>query len=155
VLLLACDLEMQENDGNRPIVRRKPPGTWSCSLQIFKSGEDDGFALLPSVYPKACQNFQSISYVTESRSVLFWDITLSSSGNLLPTFLRPLRCPEKSVKDCHSTLRNIPEEHRSRQNRDGSVKSRLPKLSCLQGTQCSGVVFTWTLTDLFEKFYSA
>jgi hypothetical protein len=36
----------------------------------------------------------------------------------------PIRCPETSVKDYHSTLRNAPEERRSDQHRDGSLKSR-------------------------------
>jgi hypothetical protein len=34
----------------------------------------------------------------------------------------PIRCPETSVKDYHSTLRNTPEERRSRQHRGGSLK---------------------------------
>jgi hypothetical protein len=55
----------------------------------------------------------------------------ASSGNPLPTFrnnvsvpssrvknsslrIRPIRCPETSVKYYHSTLHNIPEERRSR-----------------------------------------
>jgi hypothetical protein len=68
----------------------------------------------------------------------------ASSGNTLPTFrdnvsvtssrvkkskktswplkMRPIRCPETSVKYYHSTLRNIPEERRSHQHRGGSVK---------------------------------
>jgi hypothetical protein len=33
--------------------------------------------------------------------------------------------PEKSVKDYHSTLRNIPEERRSHQYRGGTLKSRI------------------------------
>jgi len=27
--------------------------------------------------------------------------------------MEPISCPEMSVADCHYTLRNIPEEHRS------------------------------------------
>ena len=34
-------------------------------------------------------------------------------GTSWPLQMGPLRCPETSVKDCHSTLRNIPEERRS------------------------------------------
>jgi hypothetical protein len=34
----------------------------------------------------------------------------------------PIRCPETSVKDYHSTLHNIPEERRSHQHRGGSLK---------------------------------
>jgi hypothetical protein len=37
----------------------------------------------------------------------------------------PIRCPETSVNNYHSTLRNIPEERRSQVHRGGSLKSRL------------------------------
>jgi hypothetical protein len=37
----------------------------------------------------------------------------------------PIGCPETSVKDYHSTLRNIPEECRSYEHRGGSLKSRV------------------------------
>ena len=37
-----------------------------------------------------------------------------------------IRFPETSVKDYHSTLRNIPEERRSHQHRGGSLKSKTP-----------------------------
>jgi hypothetical protein len=36
----------------------------------------------------------------------------------------PVRCPDTSVKDYHSTVRNTPEECRSHQHRGGSLKSR-------------------------------
>jgi hypothetical protein len=70
----------------------------------------------------------------------------ASSGNPLPTFrenisvpssriysswtswplkMGPIRCPETSVKDFHSTLRNTLEERRSHQHSDGSPKSRI------------------------------
>jgi hypothetical protein len=35
----------------------------------------------------------------------------------------PIGCPETSVKDCQSTLRNIPEERRCHEHRGGSLKS--------------------------------
>jgi hypothetical protein len=38
----------------------------------------------------------------------------------------PIRCPETSVNDYHTTPRNIPEERRSHRNRGGSLKSRFP-----------------------------
>jgi hypothetical protein len=38
----------------------------------------------------------------------------------------PIRCPETSVKDYHSTLRNILEEHRSHLHSGGSMKIRIP-----------------------------
>jgi hypothetical protein len=37
----------------------------------------------------------------------------------------PIRCLETSVKDYHTTLRNIPKERISHQHRDGSLKSRI------------------------------
>jgi hypothetical protein len=73
----------------------------------------------------------------------------ASSGNLLPTFrdnvsvpssnstmkqlywtswrlkTGPIRCPETSAKDYHSTLPNTPEERTSHQHRGGNLKSRL------------------------------
>jgi hypothetical protein len=36
----------------------------------------------------------------------------------------PIRYPETSVKDYHSTLRIIPEEHRSHQNRGGKPEKK-------------------------------
>jgi hypothetical protein len=36
----------------------------------------------------------------------------------------PIRCPETSVKDYHSTLLNIPEQPRSHKHRGGSLQSR-------------------------------
>jgi hypothetical protein len=36
----------------------------------------------------------------------------SSSWNSWPLKMGPIRCPEASVKDYHSTRRNLPEEHR-------------------------------------------
>jgi hypothetical protein len=41
-----------------------------------------------------------------------------------PLKMGPKRCPEMSVKDYHSTLRNTPEEGRSHQYRCRSLKSR-------------------------------
>jgi hypothetical protein len=38
--------------------------------------------------------------------------------------MRPIRCPETSVNNYHTTPRNIPEERRSHQHRGGSLKSR-------------------------------
>jgi len=39
--------------------------------------------------------------------------------------MRPWGCPETSVRNYGSTLRNIPEERRSRLHRGGSLKSRM------------------------------
>jgi len=42
-----------------------------------------------------------------------------------PLKMWPLDCPETSVRNYHSTLRNIPEERRSHLHRGGSLKSRI------------------------------
>jgi hypothetical protein len=52
-----------------------------------------------------------------------------SSWTSWPLRMGPICCPETSVKSYHSTLRNIPEEHRSHQHRGGSMKSRTPSLA--------------------------
>jgi hypothetical protein len=36
----------------------------------------------------------------------------------------PILCPETSLKDYHSTLRDIPEERRYHEHRGGSLTSR-------------------------------
>jgi hypothetical protein len=41
-----------------------------------------------------------------------------------PLKMGPIGCHETSVKDYHSTLRNIPEEHRSHLHRGGNLESR-------------------------------
>jgi hypothetical protein len=43
----------------------------------------------------------------------------------------PIRCPETSVNNYHTTPRNIPEERRSHQHRGGSLKSK----SCIKGNK--------------------
>jgi hypothetical protein len=42
-----------------------------------------------------------------------------------PFKMGPMRCPETSVRDFHSTLYNTPEKRRSHQHRGGSPKSPL------------------------------
>jgi hypothetical protein len=44
--------------------------------------------------------------------------------------MEPIGFPETSLKNYHSTLRNIPEERRYHLQGDGSLKSRL-EISCL------------------------
>jgi hypothetical protein len=52
------------------------------------------------------------------RSVVFWGITQRRMVILYRRLkMGPIRCPEISVKDYHSTLRNTPEECRSPQHR--------------------------------------
>jgi hypothetical protein len=36
----------------------------------------------------------------------------------------PMRCPETSVNNYHTTPRNVPEERRSHEHRGGSLKSK-------------------------------
>jgi hypothetical protein len=80
----------------------------------------------------------------EDKISAFLGYYAASSGNLLATFWGNLlvpssrvkkskdllsledetdRCPEMSVKDYHSTLHNIPEEHKSHQHHSRSLKS--------------------------------
>jgi hypothetical protein len=74
------------------------------------------------------------------RSALFWDVMQrrviildrcfgtnyrSHLQGSRPLKMRPIGCPETSVKDYQSTLCNIPEERRSHQHRDGNLKSRI------------------------------
>jgi hypothetical protein len=76
------------------------------------------------------------------RSALFWDITQCTVAILYPHFGQPISlifkgqevcplkmgqrgCHETWVRTCHSTLRNIPEEHRSHLPRGVSQKSRI------------------------------
>jgi hypothetical protein len=42
-----------------------------------------------------------------------------------PLKIGPIRCPETSVKDYHSTLRNTTEQRSCHQHRGGSLKSQL------------------------------
>jgi hypothetical protein len=46
-----------------------------------------------------------------------------SSWTSWPFKMGPIRCPETSVKSYHTTIRNIPEEHRSHQHGGWSLKS--------------------------------
>jgi hypothetical protein len=47
-----------------------------------------------------------------------------SAPSSLPLKLGPMGCPETSVRNYHSVLRNTPEERRSHVLRVGSLKSR-------------------------------
>jgi hypothetical protein len=82
-------------------------------------------------------------------SALFWDITQrrvvvpyrrfgttyrshlqgpsSFSGTVCPAKRGPIGCPETSVQNFHSALRNIPEECRYHLSRGGSLRSRIDK----------------------------
>jgi hypothetical protein len=45
----------------------------------------------------------------------------------------PIGCPETLVKDCYSTLLNIPEERKSEENNPltGTIKVRVKNFTCL------------------------
>ena len=51
-------------------------------------------------------------------------VPFQGSWTSWPLNMRPTRCPETSVQNYHSTLRNIPEEFRSHLHRGGSLRSR-------------------------------
>jgi len=50
-----------------------------------------------------------------------WQSLTDVSGQPVPWMIG---CPETSMRNCHSALRDIPEERRSHPHRDGSLKSR-------------------------------
>jgi hypothetical protein len=52
--------------------------------------------------------------------------------NFLPLKMGPIRCPETSVNNYHTTPGNIPEERRSHQHRRRSLKSNLFLPYCSQ-----------------------
>jgi hypothetical protein len=96
----------------------------------------------------------------------------SSSGNPLPTIrdnvsvpssrnkkskknTEPLGCPETSVKDYRSALRNIPEECTCNQHRDGSLKPRTVFALCYSVSCGSRSVllhsYSYITTDVVRK----
>jgi hypothetical protein len=56
-----------------------------------------------------------------------WDLHSYCAWTSWPLKMEPIRCPETSVKDYHSTPRYTPEERKSHQHRGGSLKSRNDK----------------------------
>ena len=91
------------------------------------------------------------TFVSNSwKSALFWDtmrrrvlIVYRRFGTSWPFKMGPIRCPETSVNNYHTTPRNIPEERRSYQHRGGSLKSEFAKGTLI----CFGV----TLSQRFEE----
>ena len=65
-----------------------------------------------------------------------------------PVKMGPIRCPETSVNNYHTTPRNIQEERRSHQHRGGSLKSKW-EISCqpviFHGDWRPGVRIFWPL----------
>ena len=52
---------------------------------------------------------------------MYW-LHLQGSRSPRPLRMRPIGCLETSVRNYHSTLRKVPEEHRSHLHRDGSLE---------------------------------
>jgi hypothetical protein len=71
----------------------------------------------------------------------------------------PMRCSETSVKDYHSTLRNIPEKRGSHQHRSGSLKSRLLYCFCLSGcgktTDIATHIHCYTRNDSGQQIHAS
>jgi hypothetical protein len=101
------------------------------------------------------QNSHNVFYfsITKPRSTrpkFIQNMGSFSSWTSWPLKMGPIRCPETSVKEYHSTLRNIPEKRTSHQHLGGSLKS-LPVLfinkdTCLACRQTSSVELT---TDFY------
>jgi hypothetical protein len=73
-----------------------------------------------------CYAALSASSVPTSRGNLFLpsSVVKKSKKTSWPLKMEPMGCSETSVKNYHSSLRNIPEERRSHLHRVGSLKSR-------------------------------
>jgi hypothetical protein len=66
--------------------------------------------------------------ITERRVVILYRRFGTTYRSHLQGSRSPIRCSETSVKDCHSTLRNITEECRCHQHRGESLKSRIERI---------------------------
>jgi hypothetical protein len=79
----------------------------------------DGFCLVAVITPTNCypaRTFQNLRY----RLLAFFLSYLNS----WPVKMGPIRCPETSLNNYHTTPRNIPEERRYLQHRGESLKSK-------------------------------
>jgi len=56
-------------------------------------------------------------------------------------------CPEKSVRDCHSSLLNIPGEHRSHLQRGRSLNSRTATCLFVAWKMCAHLQLRKRLVD--------
>jgi hypothetical protein len=122
---------------------------WNCQLLGFRNG-----AVRDLRYPACgaaslgdwCHTFRHNAVVSKRRvPIIQWrNVIPHKNGDLKyriiltvrkccktfakwtswPLRMGPLGCPKTSVKDYHSTLRNISEERRSQQHHGGSLKSR-------------------------------
>ena len=91
--------------------------------------DDEGACLLGRMSDENhCSCFREPNTVEICALLVF---CTEENDSLLPTFRHnllvmkagPMGCPEKSTTKRHSTLRKIPEEHRSHLHRGGNVKS--------------------------------
>jgi hypothetical protein len=61
-----------------------------------------------------------------------------------PLKMGPIRCPETSLNDYHSTLRNIAVERRSDQHHGGSLKSMMIVLYEPKHVAMIGFLIIWS-----------
>jgi hypothetical protein len=66
-----------------------------------------------------------LGHYAASRGKLFTDVLGQRIGSIFKGKMGPIRCPETSVNNYHTTPRNAPEECRCHQHRDGSLKSKV------------------------------
>jgi hypothetical protein len=131
---------------------------------LFSAPEITVFSCCTPCKLETCLCFGQESKVDETGEICaLLECNAVSSGNPLPTFrdnvlvpfsrlkksknitysfwtswalkMEPIRCPETSVKDYHSTLRYTPEDCRSHQHRGGSLESSMR----LKIIICSGI----------------
>jgi hypothetical protein len=106
--------------------------------------------IIPCCYPaeRSLKNCVLLGYYT------------ASTGNLLPTFcdnlsaprIRPICCPETSVRNYHYSRRNDPEERSSQLFRGGSLKSRIYR-NLLRAFSQFRVILIWCETNN-TRFFS-
>jgi hypothetical protein len=102
------------------------------------------------------------------RSAFFWDVMqrrlvvcyrrfgttsrcqLQRSSSPRSLKIRTIGCPQTSVQNCHSTLRNIPEERRCYLNSGGSLKSFLD--ACFQVVALCTCVFIFHVKTVSMSF---
>jgi hypothetical protein len=63
----------------------------------------------------------------------------------------PIRCPETSVNDYHTTPCNYPEDHRFHQHRGGSLKLKERKKKDVQNFTITAIKFT-LYSGTFEAY---
>jgi len=91
--------------------------TCSSSLQFLPSAES---CLIVGLGHQSCN----------LRTALFWAVVISNGRFGTTLRMGPIVCPETSVRNCHRSPRNIPEEHSSQLLRGESRKSRKGPVTC-------------------------